>query len=371
MDLFVYMPEYKILICRKCKFAVPPSALKSHLERTHKGDHLDLRERGGPAAVVQEILSREDMPLLDPRQEKLAIPRHKIDAIPFLHLHSGHQCTICPQILCSIKGIGRHMRIAHGIIRRGPGRPSLTSQQRHQDWTTVTCQRLFGSLHQSNYFAVYSPEETKARIATARKAQGGENGSLHDIRPATEEVVRAELFGQLAVHREQHRATSSIVAKEIDKTEASPWLQLTRWATYLSGHSLSDVAKLGILPEAGTEPLLAILCESLDRLVGLAHRSVCEDRINAFDQLRINSFVQRPRAADKPLVVKLQKSTYKRYASIWEASPLLCTPYSAASIKVAAPSSSHSITNLAFRPNDDERGSGFVQQLREPHLIDL
>jgi hypothetical protein len=157
---------------------------------------------------------------------------------------------------------------------------------------------------------VYSPEETKAWRSIARKAQCGENRSLHAIRPATEEVVRAELFGQLAVHREQHRATSGIVTRETDKTEASPWLQLTRWATYLSGHSLSDITKLGALPEADTEPLLAILCESVDRLVGLAHRPVCEDRINAFDQLRTNSFLQGPRAADKPLVVKLQNSDW-------------------------------------------------------------
>jgi hypothetical protein len=91
---------------------------------------------------------------------------------------------------------------------------------------------------------------------------------------------------------------------------------------HLSGHSLSDVARLGALPVAGAELLIEILCEIIDRLVDSAHRSVCEDRINAFDQMRINSFLQRPRAADKPLMVKLQKSTYKRYSSIWKR--LLC-----------------------------------------------
>jgi hypothetical protein len=123
------MPEYRTLICWKRKFAGPPSALKSHLVRAHKEDHADLGERGGPAAVVEGILSRKNMPLLDPRQEKLLISGHKIDAISFLHLQSDYQCNICLQILCSIKGIGRHVRTAHGIIRQGPGRPSLTSQQ--------------------------------------------------------------------------------------------------------------------------------------------------------------------------------------------------------------------------------------------------
>jgi hypothetical protein len=67
MSLFAYMPEYKILICRKYIFAVPPSALKSPLERGHKEDHIDLRVRSGPAAVIKDILSQQDMPLLDPR----------------------------------------------------------------------------------------------------------------------------------------------------------------------------------------------------------------------------------------------------------------------------------------------------------------
>jgi hypothetical protein len=265
------------------------------------------------------------MPLLDPKKEKVAIPEHKIDASPFLDLYSGYQCTLCPKVLCSKKGIGRHLRTEHGIVRRGPGRPSLTSQDKCQDWTDVTCQRLFGSRDQSTYFAVYSPSETKARKALEGKADVDSGSASHDVQPAITEVVRAELFGQLMIHREQNRAKSSIVAKEIDKTEVSPWLELTRWATYLGGHSLSAVARLGTLPVADAEPLLEIICESISRLVELAHRSVCEDRINAFDQMRINSFLQRPRAADRPLMVNLQKSTYKRYSAIWKR--LLCFVY--------------------------------------------
>jgi hypothetical protein len=110
-------------------------------------------------------------------------------------------------------------------------------------------------------------------------------------KPTTKEAVRAELFGQLAIHRGQSQAGDRIVAKEVDKTEASPWLDLTRWTIYLAGHPLSDVAKLGSLPAMGAEPLLGVLCESVDRLVELAHRSVCEDKIKPFDQMRINSFL--------------------------------------------------------------------------------
>jgi hypothetical protein len=181
---------------------------------------------------------------------------------------------------------------------------------------------MFASGHQSNYFAVYTPAKTKTRKMIEQNGQAPKGKAIGSIPPAIEDLVRAEIFGQLAVHRERDQAVSSVIATDIDRTEVSPWLELTRWSTYLRGHSLSDAARLGALPVAGSKFLLEILCKSIDRLVDSAHRSVCEDRINAFDQMRINSFLQRPRAADKPLMVKLQKPTYKRYSSIWKR--LLC-----------------------------------------------
>jgi hypothetical protein len=322
MDFFVYWPEYKVLICRECKYAVPPDGLKPHLRQFHKDDHVDLCAHGGPAAVAKRLLSQPNQPLLDPKKEKIAIPARKIDAHPFLELRSGYQCNICPQILCTTKGIREHVRIEHNIVRRGPGRPSSNAPYSVQDWTSVMCQRVFASGHQSNYFAVYSPAETKTRKMTEQDGQQPKGKATGNVTTSIEDLVRTEIFGQLAVHHERGQAASSVIAKETDRTEVSPWLELTRWSTYLSGHSLSDVARLGALLVHSSESLLEILCESIDRLVDSAHRSVCEDRINAFDQMRINSFLQRPRTADKPLMVKLQKSTYKRYSSIWKR--LLC-----------------------------------------------
>jgi hypothetical protein len=71
--------------------------------------------------------------------------------------------------------------------------------------------------------------------------------------------------------------------------------------------------------------VLLAVCDSLERIVEDAYQSVCNDAINVFDQVRINSFLHRPRAADRPLMVKLQKSTWRRYTRIWKA--LLCFTY--------------------------------------------
>lgn len=88
----MYWAEWKALICRECRFAVAPDALASHLHRVHREDHVDMSVRGGPAAIAKKLLPQANMPLIDPKKERVAIPEHKIDASPFLDLHTGYQC---------------------------------------------------------------------------------------------------------------------------------------------------------------------------------------------------------------------------------------------------------------------------------------
>ena len=100
---------------------------------------------------------------------------------------------------------------------------------------------------------------------------------------------------------------------------------MTRWPAYLVGRDLQATATLILQPEPGSELVLHVLCQSLKRLVSDAYQSVCSDAIGVFDQIRINTFLQRPRAADRPLMIKLQKGTWRQYMRIWKA--LLCFVY--------------------------------------------
>ena len=51
--------------------------------------------------------------------------------------------------------------------------------------------------------------------------------------------------------------------------------------------------------------MLELVGESLQRVVEAAFDSVCTDKINVFDQLRVNTFSSDGRLFDRPLVVKL------------------------------------------------------------------
>lgn len=108
-------------------------------------------------------------------------------------------------------------------------------------------------------------------------------------------------------------------------TEVSPWLEMTRWPKYLQGHSFAEVALLASPANPASEPLLVEFQVSLDRVVEEAHSSIRNDKVNVFDQARINSFIQRRRAFNQPLMIKLRDSTYRNYKQVFKR--LICFAY--------------------------------------------
>jgi hypothetical protein len=68
------------------------------------------------------------------------------------------------------------------------------------------------------------------------------------------------------LEKKQQYASNVFVATSSAK-EISPWLQLTKWLSYLDGHALGDAAKLARLPIGGSEDELTEICKSIDCLV--------------------------------------------------------------------------------------------------------
>lgn len=148
--------------------------------------------------------------------------------------------------------------------------------------------------------------------------KGPENNASRCEASQPESIISSVLQDLAALERDQEKQ-NTVACDEHSAKETSPWLQLTRWLSYLNGHCLLDVAALVRQPDATTEPVLLSICNSLERVIEDAYYSVCNDSINIFDQVRINSFLQRPSATDRPLLVKLQRSTWRHYTRIWKA----------------------------------------------------
>jgi len=84
-------------------------------------------------------------------------------------------------------------------------------------------------------------------------------------------------------------------------TEVSPWFELVRWNQYLQDYQPAALVALSACPNPETEPQLEIICQSLERVVEAAHRNIRDDKINFFDQLRVNSFLSSGKLYNRPL----------------------------------------------------------------------
>ena len=178
----------------------------------------------------------------------------------------------------------QHWRLAHkwsaGQSRGGSGvkRQTAVAERQAMGFIGVSCQRLFLSEALSRYVEVASK-------AIGSGEQTEDEGSELDS------AVR-----ELRALRELHRHQGEIVTAAGSARDVSPWPQSTPWPNHLKGLSLLKVAAVALIPRHGEGPVLATICESINRLVDDAYRSVNNDRVNIFDQTRMNSFLQRPRA---------------------------------------------------------------------------
>ena len=139
------------------------------------------------------------------------------------------------------------------------------------------------------------------------------------------EYIRAQIDKALEQGDQETRAFEERILDNAAPTEVSPWLEMTRWPKYLHGHSFIEVARLASPANLATEPLLVEFLDSLDRVVKQAHASIQDDKVNVFNQARINSFIQRRRAFDRPLIIKLRDSTYQSYKQVFKR--LICFAY--------------------------------------------
>lgn len=132
-DLLEYNPQYRLLICRECQYAIQKNALESHLLR-HKIYRAD-RQR-----LLSSIAKLD---LLEPLQVPLPAPTSPpVDALPLL---SGYRCTAagCRHLTASSKRMKRHWSEIHGLAGSVPLSPSLARSVKLQTFFRGTKVRYF------------------------------------------------------------------------------------------------------------------------------------------------------------------------------------------------------------------------------------
>lgn len=310
MELFDYSAEYRILICRSCRYAVRPVHLAAHLKNAHRRD-AQLQSKPRRELLLTQLRQHD---LVDPDGDAFRWPTPSDPPVASLGVHWGYACLACSYVTASPATMQAHAATTHPS-GRGRGRPSAGAEPPSSKWKEVDCQRFFQAGRRSGFFAVTVPVERHQDITSRRRALDG----------STAELIRARVAEQLNEHAVTNAVAADTILDVTRKGEVSPWLKMTRWPKYLHGLQLSAVAPLAHQPNSVLEPLLILFVKSFNRVIDAANVSVQEDKINVFDQARINSFIQRRRASDRPLMIKLQKATWRAYQAVWQR--LICFAY--------------------------------------------
>lgn len=341
-ELFEYVQAYALLVCKQHGCIVPPQHLGTHLGHQHSFSSDTCRKIY--AALQSNFLDR-NIPLLWSEEElsNLRFPTGGVPQIPYLPVYyNGLLCQIagpdqkqCGYICRDLSGMQGHCRKNHQWVnprRRGRAPESQRLIPPSVPWLTgVSCQQLGKTRSAQRYFEVI-PHGNKSS-PTVQATEGRTTGDRLGVRDgdAGGEDVWDQVERRLAKAEQDAQAESAPTAEEFGASPLgtyplclSPWLEVTRWHRYLDGQRLADVAKLAVLPASdsaqifsGDAPLLVLL-RSFDRLIDESRKSVLSDeKINVFDQHRVNSFV-RGRPHPRPLLVQLQDGTYKRYTTVWK-----------------------------------------------------
>ncbi|KFY83763.1 hypothetical protein V500_09928 [Pseudogymnoascus sp. VKM F-4518 (FW-2643)] len=104
-ELLQYLPEYKVVICATCRYAIQPNAIERHLKELHKF-------RRDSRRPFMQYISKLDLDIPD----KVREIRNTESPVPLLPVHDGLRCMHegCTHLCVSAKRMKGHWLSAHG-----------------------------------------------------------------------------------------------------------------------------------------------------------------------------------------------------------------------------------------------------------------
>jgi len=156
------MPEYRIMVCKECRFAVPPGQIRTHLTENHAD--IPVKGRREIADTVQDL---DDLAQV---KEDVIYPEASAAAVKGLPVHNdGFRCVSedehgkqCEYVCRTIQGIQKHCRREHGWVngqKRGGNGQAKDKHPVNGLWQEgQSCQRFFTVSTWKRYFQVMRRE---------------------------------------------------------------------------------------------------------------------------------------------------------------------------------------------------------------------
>ena len=223
--LFQHLPEYQVIVCKRCQFAVVPAQVDSHVRSHHKTIPKSERQ-----SIVETVATLSNIAQEPGQVQYPSMDSKPVDGLPVYD--DGLRCVKpiahreCNYICRERTGITRHCRQQHqwkNPRTRGGNRRGEEAEETGQIWEEdQRCQRFFKTGPWQRYFAVRSQaaSESKRTDEPANREQTTQQGK----------TVLDQLF-----HRFEKAQRNRTPAAR-GRVEANPWLEHTRWESHLGQH---------------------------------------------------------------------------------------------------------------------------------------
>jgi hypothetical protein len=272
--LITLNPEFSIIICVPCQFAITPNAIVRHFQDQHQVDPTIRKQ-------VKEYI--EGYPFVYDHMS-IELPQENSAPQPIIPVVDGFQCRTCPFKSQSRKKIKQHGNKEHEKKRVAD----------EEVFRVVRVQSWFDD-RRARYWVV---DEAKGQ-QQARQVQrdhirdvGEEIPGSEDDDPRPQDAIddeRDEIDDDDEIVREIEEWKADAQARRLQllekapASEIDPWLKYTQWNTVLnqSQHDLVETFHFTRVPDP-EEPQLTrllqvwkgILNRCLDTLDGIDHRDV-------------------------------------------------------------------------------------------------
>ena len=309
-QLFAFLTQYGIVLCKQCHFAVVPSQVTVHLRVHHPYQTQQQRK-----AIQEEVDQAEGIAF---EKDQVLYPGLQEPPIPGLPVFKdGFACKACIYICRSKRGIQEHCKDQHrwsnpqkrGRQKKGAEQDKMWKEGQH-------CQRFFEFAQWKRYFQVSN--------------QLGQNRQYSNIgiSNATMERFADEIEESMAQKRKEREIEGSS-----SRYLPNPWLDFVGWDEHLKKFRRSELLEMTEAreekrpdhreqdreerAEEQEERGLAQACVASQRLIRRA-MAICQPSIVGRSALE---FVNRREVGEvkneRPFYARQKASTLRKYTAVW------------------------------------------------------
>lgn len=220
-QLFQHLPDYKVVICKRCQYAIVPVQVDNHIQTKHPSITKD--ERQSIVQIVATLLDIAQTPENVQHPSKEGAP---IKGLPIFQ--DGFRCVyeiadgVCNYVCRQLTAIQRHCRVQHqwkNPRRRGRIQGHHHAVKTSQIWVEKQpCQRLFQARRWPQYFTV----QVDRRL----------NSSRDEEVISSEEVTQHGKTILEGFFQEFERAQQGD-NEQRRRYEPNPWLEHTMWEKHI------------------------------------------------------------------------------------------------------------------------------------------